>query len=85
MHVAIQSAFLQHDLHQRELEVDDRPYSGLPVNAGFSYDHMFKPSSAYLSMLSETRSVEFLYVYHMGDDWAHYHQVLEFFTADPGT
>lgn len=84
LHDAIQAAFLWHDAHLWEFEVDDRRY-GLPIDAGFGDDHMYKASSARLSMLSETGSAEFLYVYDMGDDWAHHVQVLEFFTADPGT
>lgn len=84
LHDAIQAAFLWHDMHLWEFEVDGRRY-GLPIDVGFGDDHVLKASAARLTKLREAETTEFLYVYDMGDDWAHHVQVLDFFAAEPGT
>lgn len=84
LHDAIQAAFLWHDAHLWEFEVDGRRY-GLPIDRGVGGDDVRKAAANRLALLREAGTAAFVYVYDMGDDWTHEVQVLEYFAAEPGT
>jgi len=84
LHDAIQAAFLWHDAHLWEFEVDGRRY-GPMSDVGFGDETVHKATGARLTLLPRKGTAEFSYVYDMGDDWTHHIQVLDFFIAEPGT
>ena len=75
LHDCIQAAFLWDNSHLWEFEIGDRSF-GIPFDGGFSLggdagDEPADAKKARLKDLLTTVGQEFLYVYDMGDDWAH--------------
>lgn len=88
LHDCIQAAFLWHNSHLWEFDIAECRYSDVMEDFGAfdsPDDKVNKASSARLSKMIESGVEEFLYVYDMGDDWAHLIEVEALFDADPAT
>ena len=80
LHDTIQAAFLWHDSHLWEFEIDDRRYG--PEADNFMGERTYKAANMKLMRLRDAAVTDFLYTYDMGDDWRHRVQVLETLDID---
>jgi len=80
LHDAIQAAFLWHDAHLWDFDIEDRRFG--PEADNFMGERTYKAANLRLTRLTESAVTDFLYTYDMGDDWRHRVQILQTLDSD---
>ncbi len=83
LHDAIQAAFLWHDSHLWEFDIEGKRY-GLPYDDNLGGERIHKASTTKLMKLHDQGVTQFIYTYDMGDNWEHLVEVIQVFESESG-